>query len=182
MNEIRETLPSRGTQRGYFGIALWHTKTAVNLGTAVRSAYAFGAAFVATVGRRYSNQSSDTTAAWRHLPIFHYPDIDALVRGLPITCPLIAVELCEGATDLHVFRHPERGVYLLGPEDGSLPESILQQCHRRVQIPGAAWCLNVATAASIVMYDRTAKHIKGGGLERRPLYFFDPADGKRGAA
>lgn len=170
------------SRRGYFGLALWHTKTPVNLGTAVRSAYAFGAAFVATVGNRYHKQASDTTAAWRHMPVFHYLDMDALVSGLPISCPLVAVELCEGASDLPGFQHPERAVYLLGPEDGSLSMDVLSRCHRRLKIPGASWCLNVSVAASIVLYDRVAKHLKGGGVERRPLYFIDPADGKREVA
>ena len=167
--------------RGYFGIALWHSKSGSNLGTAVRSAYAFGAAFVATVGKRYEKQGSDTGQAWRHMPVFHYPDLAALEAGVPISCPLIAVELCEGATDLHRFCHPERAVYLLGPEDGSLPEEALAACNRRIKIAGASWCLNVASAASIVMYDRVAKHIKGGGEQRRPLYFIDPPDGARRA-
>lgn len=48
--------------------------------------------------------------------------------------------------------NPRRAVYLLGPEDGSI--SFL------VQIP-STYCLNVATAGAVVMYDRAAKLSSG---------------------
>lgn len=170
---------ARHQSRGYFGLALWHSKHGVNLGTAVRSAYAFGAAFVATVGKRYERYSSDVGKAWRHMPIFHFPDVPSLIAGLPVSCPLVAVELCDGATPLHQFLHPERAVYLLGPEDGSLDAATLNLCHRRIVIPGASWCLNVASAATVVLYARAVQQIKGGGMVRRPLYYIDPIDGQR---
>src|SRR5258706_12916607 len=61
-------------QRGYFGVALWHPKHSVNLGTLLRSAHIFGAAFVCTIGERYRNQASDTIKTPRHTPLFHFAD------------------------------------------------------------------------------------------------------------
>lgn len=171
---------SRGTQtnRGYFG----HRSLAH--------------AFVATVGRaeigmrlrrrqrcrpsgpgaRYVPQSSDTPKGWRRAPGRPWCGDGRRAYALPFACPLVAVECIEGATKLYKFEHPERAVYLLGPEDGSLPADALRQCHRTLVIPGASHCLNVSVAASIVMYDRVSKHERGGMQVRRPLYFIDYAE------
>lgn len=46
-------------------------------------------------------------------------------------------------------------------EDGSLPPDVVKACDSRVVIPGA-FCLNLATAGSIVLYDRIAKASRDG--------------------
>lgn len=149
--------------RGYFGVVAWHTKTPTNVGTLWRSAHVFGAAFLATVGRRYRHQQSDTLCTPRHVPLLHFDDDDDFWRHIPFDCVPVAVELVEDAATLATFQHPRSAVYLLGPEDGSLPRHILDRCRPRhlVQIPGVH-CLNLAVAGSIVMYDRVVKAAWGG--------------------
>jgi len=137
--------------RGYFGIGIEHGKSEANLGTLWRSAHSLGAAFVFTIGRRYQQQASDTTKAWRHLPLYHYATINDLV--LPYSCPLIGIELDAQAMPLARFWHPPRAIYLLGAEDVGLSKATRTRCHRLVQLPGA-YCLNVAVAGSIVLYHR----------------------------
>jgi tRNA G18 (ribose-2'-O)-methylase SpoU len=151
--------------RGYFGIGVYHPKHAENIGTLMRSAYAFGANFAFTIGRRYSRQASDTPNAGLHLPLYHYMTLEDLIDHLPIGCPLIGVELHERASLLNRFVHPERACYLLGAEDHGIPQAILDQCHYAVEIPHAAQCLNVSTAGSIVMYDRRVKRARIARLE-----------------
>lgn len=74
-------------------------------------------------------------------------------RGISI----VAVEFVQNAENLAHFVHPENAVYVFGPEDGSIPSSILGLCHRFVQIP-TAHCLNLATAVATVLWDRNLKH------------------------
>ena len=143
--------------RGYCAIGVFHSKKEVNIGTLLRSAHAFGAAFVFTVGRRYQQQSSDTTKAWRHVPLFHFDSIADLIDHAPYDCQVIGVEIDERSVALPDFRHPERGLYLLGAEDAGLSAEAVEAVHRLVEIPGAERCLNVATAGSIVLYDRMMK-------------------------
>lgn len=50
--------------RGYCGIGIFHPKFEVNQGTLWRTALAFHANFMFTVGHRFRWQSSDTTKAW----------------------------------------------------------------------------------------------------------------------
>lgn len=142
--------------RGYFGVACWRPKTTDNVGTLWRSAHIFGASFLAVIGGRYVKQPSDTTAATRHVPLLSFDGFDDFRATMPEEARLIAVELVDGARDLTRYTHAEQAVYLLGPEDGSLPPDVVRACDSRVIIPGA-FCLNLAVAGSIVMYDRIAK-------------------------
>jgi tRNA G18 (ribose-2'-O)-methylase SpoU len=143
---------------GYFGIAIWRPKTAVNVGTLWRSAWLNDAAFLGTIGARYTRQPSDTVGTPNHVPLIHYSDIDDLINHLPYGCPLIGVELDGRAKPLPEFSHPPRAVYLLGAEDHGIPPRILDRCHYVVQIPTVReWSMNVAVAGAIIMYDRLAK-------------------------
>ena len=144
--------------RGYFGIGVVNVKFEVNIGTLYRSAYVYGADFIYTVGKRYKKQCSDTTKAFKHIPLFHFDDIDDLVEHLPYTCRLVGIELDDEAVILEKFNHPERCCYLLGAEDSGLPPKVINRCHELVKLPGK-YCLNVSTAGSIVLYDR---YVKGG--------------------
>lgn len=142
--------------RGYFAIGIWHPKTASNVGTLWRTAHAFGAAFLFTVGRRFPRQASDTVNAWKTVPMLEFQTIDDLVTHLPFSCPLVAVENTPTARRIDDYSHPERAVYLLGSEDNGLSPAVIERCHGAVILPGAA-CLNVATAGAMLMYDRATK-------------------------
>lgn len=142
--------------RGYFGIGIEHTKTTVNIGTLWRSANIFGASFIFTIGKRYKNQASDTMQTPRHIPLFDYLTFDEFYRNIPVDCKLIGIELTKNSKEIQTFKHPERAVYLLGAEDNGLSKSALNNCQELIQIPGD-YCLNVAVAGSIVLYDRIFK-------------------------
>lgn len=139
--------------RGFFGIGIYHTKNAINIGTLWRTANILGAAFVFTVGRRYKSQSSDTMGTTKHVPLFHYQDFDDFKSHLPNGCPIVGVELTDAAIDLKDFSHPERAVYMLGAEDNGIPLEILARCHSIVRLHGNH-SMNVSVAGSIVLYHR----------------------------
>jgi tRNA G18 (ribose-2'-O)-methylase SpoU len=145
-----------GEPRGYFGIGIWHGKSECNVGTLWRSAYQLGAAFIFTVGPRYKRQASDTTKAWRHVPLLTFTDIDDLISHLPYACPLVAVEM--GYEPLRGFLHPQRCAYLLGAEDHGLPSDIISRCQEAISLEAERMAsYNVAVAGSLVMYDRFVK-------------------------
>lgn len=147
---------SRGMDRGFFGVAVYRPKTEANIGSLWRSASAFGASFLATVGRRYPvRQASDTTNARQHIPLFHYRDMEDLLDHIPFSCPIVGVELDPRATELNGYRHHERALYLLGAEDHGLPPSVRDACHDLVQIPTVtSWSINVACAGTAVLSHR----------------------------
>lgn len=145
--------------RGYFGVGIYHPKTEVNIGSLWRTADILGAAFVFTIGRRYSPQCSDTGKAWKHIPLFHYETVESLWDSLPRECRVIGVELDNKAVPLERFYHPEQAIYLLGAEDHGLPEEVLKKCHGLVKLTGDR-SMNVAVAGSIVIYDRQRQRVK----------------------
>lgn len=143
--------------RGYFGVGIENCKTGANIGTLWRSAHNLGAAFIFVIGKRYEFQSSDTTKAWRSVPLFQYLTFDEFYGHLPHDCRLIGLEFPHPtARSLAGFHHPERAVYLLGAEDSGLTQKAKDKCHHIVYIE-SKMCLNVAVAGSIVLYDRCAK-------------------------
>jgi len=144
--------------RGYFGIGIFHGKHEINIGTLWRHAYMYRAAFVFTIGARYRAQSSDTLKTPKHIPMYHYSDVDVFMESRPYDCPLVCVELSEGSISLPDFTHPERAIYLLGAEDHGLPGSVLDRAQYIVQIPcPSPQSMNVAVTGTLVMYDRFLK-------------------------
>lgn len=149
----KATLPK---SRGYFGVGIENTKTHQNVGSLWRTADLMGAAFMFTIGKRYQRQASDTMKSHRHIPLFAFADLDDLWAHIPLSCPVVGVELDERAHMLGEYTHPERAIYLLGAEDHGLTKRALDRCHDLVQLPGRA-SMNVSVAGSIVLYDRLAK-------------------------
>lgn len=139
--------------RGYFEIGICAGKRSINLGTLWRSAYQLGASGIFTIGKRYSQQCSDTTAAWRHIPLREYTDFEHFLSCKPYNCQLIGVEI--GGRLLNTFVHPERALYLLGAEDYGLMPSITIECQHVISIESINMeVYNVAVAGSIIMYHR----------------------------
>jgi tRNA G18 (ribose-2'-O)-methylase SpoU len=141
------------SQRGYFAVGAERTSKALNLGNIMRSAHAFGASFTFTLGASYQalEARADTSKGQWHLPHYNWTSLEKV--ALPTGCALVGVELTPDAVDLPRFRHPMRAAYVLGPERGSLSPELLARCTHVVQIP-TRFCVNVAIAAAIVMYDR----------------------------
>jgi tRNA G18 (ribose-2'-O)-methylase SpoU len=139
--------------RGYFAIGAERMSKSLNLGNLMRSAHAFGAAFTFTVGATYSalEALADTSRSAQHLPHYDWRSVGEI--ALPRGCVLVGVELLDEAIDLPRFHHPARAAYVLGPEKGSLSPELLARCDVTVKIP-TRFCINVAMAGAIVMYDR----------------------------
>ena len=141
-----------------WGIGVYHPKTRENIGTLWRAAHLYGASFIYTIGARYKRQASDTTKAWRSIPLLHFPTFAEFNESRPFAAPLVGVELTTDSTPLAAFAHPHRAVYMLGAEDHGIPAEVLDHCQHVIQIEAAQpWSMNVAMAGSLVAYDR---HIK----------------------
>lgn len=150
-------------QRGYCGIGIYGNKYQVNLGTLWRSAHAFGAVCLFAIGPRCpqgeQRQASDTTNARRHIPYSIYPDMETFLATRPYSAQIVAIEQTPGSYALETYLHPQCALYLLGAEDTGLPLAVLARCDTIVSITTPV-CLNVATAGSIVLYDRVLKQRK----------------------
>lgn len=160
------------TMRGYFAVGVEGISKPMNLGAIMRTAHAFGAAFVFTVAAHHTVRQvkkSDTSATFEHVPYYDWAAIPDM--ALPKGCQLVGVELIEDAVDLPVFRHPKSAAYVLGRERGSLTPEMLARCDHVVKIP-TQFCVNVSVAAALTLYDRT---ISWGGWAERPIMPGGPA-------
>ncbi len=140
--------------RGYFGVGSERISKPMNLGAVMRTAHAFGASFIFTLGSRMNARDvalSDTSKSESHVPLYQWAGVDDMV--LPKGCRLVGVELDERAVELPNFRHPLNAAYLLGPERGDLSDAAKAKCDSIVKIP-TKFCVNLSVAAAIVMYDR----------------------------
>lgn len=139
---------------GYVGIGVYHPKTETNIGTLIRSAVCFEANFVFTIGRRYRPQASAVKTD-RHIPVFNYQSYEDFLNAKPVKARIIYIDNYEGAKDLSTFCHPEQAIYMLGAEDHGTPRKIIG--NNIVVSITTSHCLNVASAGTVILYDRQTK-------------------------
>ncbi|MGI9525133.1 MAG: RNA methyltransferase [Hyphomicrobiaceae bacterium] len=161
--------------RGYFAIGAERMSKTLNLGNLMRSAHGFGASFTFTIGATYKalEARADTSKGTSHLPHYDWKTVEGLV--LPENCRLVGIELLDEAIDLPSFKHPLQAAYVLGPERGTLSESLLERCSYTVRIP-SRFCINVAMAGAIVMYDRVRSMAR---FAERPVHEGGPVQPAR---
>lgn len=145
-------------------VVLVRPKFEANVAAALRAAACFRASELIVVAHRYESASgSKRSRSLRPLRMKAYSTVRLRFveqLTLPVDRTPVAVELLDGAESLHFFPHPASATYIFGPEDGSLDSALLASCHRFVHIP-SEHCLNLGMAVGIVLYDRTAKALRG---------------------
>lgn len=138
--------------RGFSAIGIVSPKIEANVGGAMRAADCYGAALMIMEAPRFHHRATNVTKAQRHIPMI----VGEICEHRPYDCPLIVIEIMDGAVSLPKFTHPERALYVFGPEDGSVPRRIVERAQHIVSIP-TRWCMNLAATVNVVLYDRLAK-------------------------
>jgi tRNA G18 (ribose-2'-O)-methylase SpoU len=152
--------------RGYFGIGIEGVSKPMNLGSLLRTGHAFGASFAFTIGsmvNRRQIENADTSAAMAAVPLHEYADLTEF--RLPRGCRLVGVELLADAIEMPSFRHPAQAAYVLGAERTDLSPALLERCDYVIRIP-TRFCVNLAVAGALVMYDRM---LSLGRFAERPV-------------
>jgi tRNA(Leu) C34 or U34 (ribose-2'-O)-methylase TrmL len=156
-------------------VVLLNPKTPFNVGNALRACSVFGVTDLWWTGdrvldpqdnRQVLRAAPQVTKRQARLPReermkeYHRVrwghDEGALDRLIADGCTPVCVEVMADAEQLPDFEHPDRAVYVFGPEDSGVSKGVRAVCHRFVTIP-AAGCLNLAAAVNVVLYDRAAK-------------------------
>lgn len=142
---------------GYSSVGLIRPKDSASIGSVLRAAFCYEAKLVVIQGDRSNVKScTDTTKAWRHMPVLRNDDLFSVI---PYGATPVAVDLVNDAEELQNFEHPERAFYIFGPEDGTLGKSVLDRCLRKVMVPTRV-CMNLATTVNVILYDRMAKRLR----------------------
>lgn len=161
------SVPTDEAPRGLTpAVLLIDPRYARNVGVAVRAASCYGVPQVWFTGERVGFDLAGRGRLPREERMKGYRDVEVLhcarpFEQFPRGVTPIAIEVREGAEPLFELEHPERAVYVFGPEDGGLPSSVLRHCHRVVVIP-ARHCLNLAVSVGTVLYDRMLKRALQG--------------------
>ncbi len=146
--------------RGYACVGLDNPKNKLNVGSVLRAAGCYDVSFVALSGNRpdsYINRvPTDTQKLYKHTPILRCDDLRDMV---PFDCVPIAVDIIDGAIPLTGYVHPERAFYIFGAEDATLGYRITHWCRDVVYVP-TKYCMNLAAAVNVILYDRMSKRDK----------------------
>ena len=141
-------------------IGLINPKSPDNVGAVLRAAGCFRADTVLYTGQRYATAAAfrtDTKDMAQRIPLL---GVDTLPEQLMPGMQLVCVELVEGATPLPAFVHPAQAMYVFGPEDGSIEQTLIDRADAVVYLPTIG-CLNLAATVNVVLYDRLAKTAGG---------------------
>jgi tRNA(Leu) C34 or U34 (ribose-2'-O)-methylase TrmL len=151
---------------------MWDPRDPFNVGAAVRAASCFGVQQVWITGRRSAEQVWSQKRIPREERMKGFLDVDIILDDEPLhyfhDAVPVAVELLPNSENLLAFEHPEKVVYVFGPEDGTVPKSIRGLCHRRVFIP-TRHCTNLGAAIYVLLYDRLLKCYIGGTEQSLPI-------------
>lgn len=137
-------------------LGLVNPKSASNVAVILRAAGCFGVSSIFYTGVRYTYAKAFHEDTKKFRDIIPTTAVDDLIATAPQGATIVAIELVEGATALPEYSHPSNAFYLLGPEDGSIPQEILNACDDVVYIPTTT-SMNLAVTANVVLYDRLAK-------------------------
>lgn len=137
-------------------IGLVNPKSPANVGAVMRAAGCYQATAIRYTGERFDRAAryrTDTKNVQRKIPL---TGVDCLYEALPADVKVVCVEFAEGATSLPDFVHPERALYVFGPEDGSIPQHVVDRADHVVYVPTVG-CMNLAASVNVLLYDRLSK-------------------------
>lgn len=142
--------------KGSAAIALCNPKSPSNVGAVMRAAGCYGASAIYYSGTRFEKAAKyhlDTRNISNQIPL---TPVESFTELAGKHQKLVCVELAEGATPLPQFTHPEDALYIFGPEDGSIDQSVVDIADAVVYVPTIG-CMNLAATVNVLLYDRMAK-------------------------
>lgn len=151
------------TSRSELEIAVENLERDFNMGTIVRNANAFNVKKVHIIGRRqWNKRGAMKTDAYLHIAYYQTPTefFEAMKQAGK---EMIAVDIVDGATDLHVTSLPENAVLVFGSEGPGLSDVMLKNASKIVKIEqfGSTRSINVGVASGIAMYAWMQQHRLG---------------------
>jgi tRNA(Leu) C34 or U34 (ribose-2'-O)-methylase TrmL len=148
-------------KKEHVSVGLINPKGAENVGSVMRAAGCYQVNQVLYSGQRYdraTKMSTDTRNISSSIPLVNIETlgVDNLIDAVESDTKIVCVDLIQGATSLPAFQHPEKALYIFGPEDGTIPQNIVDRADHVVFVPTVG-CMNLAASVNVLLYDRLAK-------------------------
>lgn len=137
-------------------IGLSNPKSATNVGAVMRAAGCYAVDNVIYTGTRYDRAVKMNTDTKKVTSVIPLNAQQHLLDNKADDVQVICVDLVEGAIPLPNFTHPEKALYLFGPEDGTLDQKLINQADAVVYVPTIG-CMNLAATVNVLLYDRLSK-------------------------
>ncbi len=137
-------------------IGLINPKNPINVGAVMRAAGCYQVDAIFYTGQRFERAAKFRSDTKRVSSKIALTGVATLLEKVPKNVAMVCVELVEGATPLPEFQHPEKAIYIFGPEDGTISQSLVNKADAVVYIPTIG-CMNLAATVNVVLYDRLAK-------------------------
>lgn len=141
-------------------IAVENLERDFNMGTIVRNANAFNVSKVHIIGRKqWNKRGAMKTDAYLH--VYYYPTVEAFMEEMNRTNrEVVAVDIVEGAKELHQTKFSKNAVLVFGSEGPGLSDELLAHATKIVKIEqfGSTRSVNVGVASGIAMYTWMQQH------------------------
>lgn len=149
------------SKSSYAAIGLVNPKSPTNVGGIMRAVGCYSADAVFYTGKRYELAASNGSAQYNTdtklaSQSIAKTKVESLVDAVPDEVKIVCVDLVEGAVPLPDFQHPEKALYIFGPEDGTISQQIVNRADAVVYVPTIG-CMNLAASVNVLLYDRLAK-------------------------
>jgi tRNA G18 (ribose-2'-O)-methylase SpoU len=144
-------------------IVLDNIRSVFNVGSIFRSADGAGSVekiYLCGMTSPIDNPKLDKTAlgATDMVPSEHYDTtLEAIEELKEQNIPIYSVELADNSVNFQDVEYPDEIAIVLGHEKSGVDDDILKLCDKIIEIPmrGMKESLNVANAASIILYEIT---------------------------
>jgi|SRR5579871_1931231 len=134
-------------------VVLVNPKYPHNFAAAIRACSCFGVEELLYTGDRMDIRPNERLPREERMKGYAAVSWRREDRPLGLLGTPVCVEVMENSEPLTTFEHPLDAIYVFGPEDGGVPQTFRQHCHRFVHIP-AHHCLNLAAAINVVLSHR----------------------------
>lgn len=151
------------TKRTGLHIAVENIERDFNMGTIIRNANAFNVEKIHIIGRRqWNKRGAMKTDAYMHIE--YHPTVQSFIDAMQAQeRHIIAIDIVEGAEDLHKSPLPKQSVLVFGSEGQGLSQQLLTdaECIIRIEQFGSTRSVNVGVASGIAMYAWMQQHRLG---------------------
>lgn len=156
-------------ENSHVTVGLTNPKSPSNVGAVMRAAGCYSVDQVLYTGQRYANaakysgnkHNTDTKNAQDKIPLIavdEFEHVKIQLENLPPETKVICVDLVEGAIPLPHFEHPDQALYIFGPEDGTISQTVIDSADDVVYVPTVG-CMNLAASVNVLLYDRLSKSL-----------------------